>query len=54
MVGHKLLRDNYMAKEADDARTTVLVTGRISEGLYEAIQTVERLYGTLEDELLEI
>lgn len=32
----------------------VLVTGRISEGLYEAIQTVERLYGTLEDELLEI
>lgn len=32
----------------------VLVTGRISEGLYEAIQTVERLYGTLEEELLEI
>ncbi|RPB16577.1 hypothetical protein P167DRAFT_532133 [Morchella conica CCBAS932] len=32
----------------------VLVTGRISEGVYEVIQIVERLYGVLEEEMLEI
>ena len=31
-----------------------LVTGRISEGLLDAVATVERLYGVLEEEMLVI
>lgn len=31
-----------------------LVTGRVAEGVADAVQTMERLYGVLEEEMLEI